>query len=211
MRNDKVFKLTVTAVMAALSYVAFAFIQIRIPLPGGGATSFHLGNAVCVLAALLLGGTYGGLAGALGMTIGDILDPIYIIYAPRTFILKFCIGLVTGLIAHKIGRITYSKDRKYVVKWTVIASIGGMLFNVVFDPVFGFFYNILVIGRTFAQAWALPNVLTTSVNAVASVIVAVLLYLPVRKALIKANMFVTVGKETDKKVVDNDEENTSDK
>ena len=197
MNKDKVFKLTVTAVMAALSYVAFTFLQIKIPLPGGNATSFHLGNAVCVLAALLLGGPYGGLAGALGMTIGDILDPIYIIYAPRTFILKFCIGLITGFTAHKIGRITFSRERKHVVKWTIIASVAGMLFNVIFDPAFGFLYNILVIGKTFAEAWVLPNVLTTTVNAAVSVTVAVLLYLPIRKALIKAGLFITIGKDKD--------------
>ncbi len=85
MRNEKVYKLTLTALMAALSYVVFTFLQIKIALPGGDATSLHLGNAVCVLGALLLGGVYGGLGGAIGMTIGDLLDPVYIIYAPKTF------------------------------------------------------------------------------------------------------------------------------
>ena len=47
MRNEKIYKLTLTALMAALSYVVFTFLQIKIPLPGGDATSFHLGNAVC--------------------------------------------------------------------------------------------------------------------------------------------------------------------
>ena len=78
MRNEKVQKLTLTALMAALSYVIFTFLQIKVTLPGGSATSFHLGNAVVVLAALLLGGVYGGIGGAIGMTIGDLLDPIYI-------------------------------------------------------------------------------------------------------------------------------------
>lgn len=98
MRNEKVYKLTLTALMAALSYVVFTFLQIKIALPGGDATSLHLGNAVCVLGALLIGGVYGGLGGAIGMTIGDLLDPVYIIYAPKTFLLKFCIGLITGLL-----------------------------------------------------------------------------------------------------------------
>ena len=61
MRNEKVQKLTLTALMAALSYVIFTFLQIKVTLPGGSATSFHLGNAVVVLAALLLGGVYGGI------------------------------------------------------------------------------------------------------------------------------------------------------
>ena len=46
MRNEKVYKLTLTALMAALSYVVFTFLQIKIALPGGDATSLHLGNAV---------------------------------------------------------------------------------------------------------------------------------------------------------------------
>lgn len=198
MKKDGVFKFTVTALMAALSYVVFTFLQIKVPIPGGNATSFHLGNAVCVLAALLLGGPLGGLAGAIGMTIGDILDPIYVIYAPRTFILKFCIGLITGFVAHKLGKITVSHDRNHVMRWTIIAAIAGMLFNVVFDPLFGFIYNVLIIGKSFAEAWVLPNLLTTSVNAVASVIVAVSLYFPIRKALIKADLYMIVGKDKEK-------------
>ena len=74
MRNEKVYKLTLTALMAALSYVVFTFLQIKIALPGGDATSLHLGNAFRVLAALLLGGGYGGLAEAVGMTIADLMD-----------------------------------------------------------------------------------------------------------------------------------------
>lgn len=33
MRNEKVYKLTLTALMAALSYVVFTFLQIKIALP----------------------------------------------------------------------------------------------------------------------------------------------------------------------------------
>jgi uncharacterized membrane protein len=62
---------------------------------------YPVGNAFCVLAALLLGGWYGGLAGAIGMTISDLLDPIYAMGAPKTFISKLFIGLITGLVAHK--------------------------------------------------------------------------------------------------------------
>ena len=99
MKNEKVWKIAMTGVFAALSYVVFTFLQFKIWLPGGDATSIHFGNAVCVLGALILGGVYGGIGGAIGMTIGDLLDPVYVVYAPKTFILKFCIGLIAGLIA----------------------------------------------------------------------------------------------------------------
>ena len=35
MRNEKLLKMVMTALMAALSYVVFTFLQIKITLPGG--------------------------------------------------------------------------------------------------------------------------------------------------------------------------------
>src|SRR5699024_8749854 len=99
------------------------------------------GNAFCVLAALLLGGGYGGMAGAIGMTIGDLLDPVYVTTAPKTFVLKLCIGLITGLVAHRIAHISESKDKKYALKWSILASVAGLGFNVIADPLVGYFYN----------------------------------------------------------------------
>ena len=142
-KNERIYKITMTGLMAALSYVVFTFLQIKIPLPGGDATSIHLGNAVCVLGALLLGGFYGGIGGALGMTIGDLFDPVYILYAPKTFLLKLCIGLITGFIAHRLGKISTSNNTGHVLKWTILAAIGGLLFNVIFDPLVGYFYKLL--------------------------------------------------------------------
>ena len=82
--DSRITKIALTGLFAALSYVVFTFLQVKITLPGGDATSIHLGNAVCVLGALVLGGFYGGLGGALGMTIGDLFDPVYVYYAPKT-------------------------------------------------------------------------------------------------------------------------------
>ncbi len=77
-QNSTIMKLAETALLAALCYVSFTFLQIKIPVPGGDATSLHIGNTFCVLGALLLGGWYGGLAGSIGMTIADLMDPVYI-------------------------------------------------------------------------------------------------------------------------------------
>ena len=145
-RNQTVIKLAQTALLAALCYVSFTYLQIKIPMPGGDATSIHIGNAFCVLAALLLGGLYGGLAGAIGMGIADIMDPIYITGAPKTFFLKLCIGLIVGLVAHRIARINESTDKKYVWKWSLIASIAGLGFNVIADPLAGYFTKCIFWG-----------------------------------------------------------------
>ena len=183
MKNEKLLKVVFTGIFAALSYVVFTFLQIKIPLPGGDATSIHLGNAVCVLGALLLGGVYGGLGGAIGMTIGDLLDPVYVVYAPKTLFLKFCIGFITGLIAHKLGHVSTETDNKKVLKWTIAASVCGLLFNVIFDPLIGYFYKLLILGKPAAELTLVWNVASTSINAVTSAIVSVLVYMALRPAL----------------------------
>lgn len=198
MKHDKTFQIAATGLIAALSYVVFTFLQIKIPLPGGDATSIHLGNAVCVLGALVLGGFLGGLGGALGMTIGDLMDPIYIIYAPKTFLLKFCIGLITGFIAHNLGHITQKTDRRDIAKWASLAAVGGLLFNVIFDPLIGYFYKLYIIGKPAADVTLAWNITSTSINAATSTLVSVLVYLALLPALKKSGLFFTNGKKGSK-------------
>jgi uncharacterized membrane protein len=191
--NKTIHKVSLTGLFAAMSYVVFTFLQFKITLPGGDATSIHLGNAVCVLGALLLGGLYGGLGGAIGMTIGDLFDPVYIIYAPKTFVLKLCIGLITGLVAHRIGKINESGNSRHILKWTILAAAAGLLFNVIFDPVVGYFYKLLILGKPAADLALVYNVASTSINAVTSGIVSVLIYMPLRNALVRSGLFSRIS------------------
>ena len=161
-------------IMAALSYLAFTFVQIKIST-GADFTSFHLGNTFCVLAALL----------------------VYITSAPKTFILKLCIGLITGLVAHRIGKITlrdsdgHTQKPKHVFLWTVLGSSAGMLFNVIAEPVLSYFYKRYILGVD-AEASAILakfQSLTTFVNAILTVIIAVALYTALRPALVRTGLF----------------------
>ncbi len=183
--NKKVMKLCQCALMAALCFVSFNYLQIKIPLPGGEQTSLHVGNAFCVLAALILGGGYGGLAGAVGMSIADILDPIYIYGAPKTFVLKLCIGLISGFVAHNIARINDSHDKAYVYKWSVIASVCGLGFNVIADPVASYFYKQYILGQPqeVAAILAKMGAITTLVNAIVSTILVAVVYNVLRPVL----------------------------
>ena len=140
----------------------------------------------------MLGGYWGGLAGAIGMTIGDLFDPVYVVYAPKTFILKFCIGLITGLIAHKLAHVSTETDTKKVYKWSFIAAVGGLLFNVIFDPLIGYFYKLAILGKPAAEVTLAWNVASTSINAVTSTIVAVLVYNALRPALKKSGLFFSI-------------------
>ncbi len=159
--------------------------QIKIPVPGGDATSLHIGNTFCVLGALLLGGWYGGLAGSIGMTIADLMDPVYITGAPKTFLpWKLCIGLITGLVAHKIAKINETNDKKYVFKWSLIASIAGLAFNVIADPHRWLFLQTV-------HSWSAPGSSEhpckikrrcSFVNAIVSTILVVIIYNAVRRS-----------------------------
>ena len=196
-QNSTIMKLAQTAIFAALCFVAFTFLQIKIPVPGGDATSLHIGNAFCVLGALFLGGWYGGLAGAIGMSIADILDPVYITVAPKTFVLKLCIGLITGLVAHKIAHINESNDRRYVCKWRTMAALYGLSFNVVADPLVGYFYKQIVLGQPqqMADVLAKMSAVTTFANAVVSVVLVGFLYNAARPALIKMQLLHITPKQ----------------
>ena len=186
-------KLCMAALFAALCYIGFTYCKIDIAV-GAEKTAFHLGNVFCVLAALFLGGFWGGMAGAVGMTIAD-LTTAYVTSAPKTFVLKLCIGLITGFIAHKVFRISKEEKRKIPLPVaTVISCAGGMVFNMIADPVVGYFYKTYILGvpQDAAKIWAKLGAMTTSVNAVIAVIAASVFYLALRPALKRSKLLPQV-------------------
>lgn len=187
--SEQVKRMAQAALFAALSYIMFTYFKIDINLPGGS-TAFHLGNTFVVLAALLLGGPLGGIAGALGLTLAD-LTTIYVTSAPKTFFLKLCIGLITGFVAHRCFHITKIRDKKKLAVATTVSSAAGLLFNVIADPLVGYFYKMYLFGIPQDASAALAKIatLTTGVNGILSLLCAVLLYLALRPVLIKADLF----------------------
>ena len=189
-RPTDVRTLSMAALFAALCYIGFTYCKIDIPV-GMEKTAFHLGNVFCVLAALFLGGLWGGMAGAVGMTIAD-LTTAYVTSAPKTFLLKLCIGLITGFVAHKIFKLSQDKENRKIplTVATVISCAAGMGFNIVADPLVGYFYKMYILGvpQEAASIWAKIGAITTSVNAVVAVVAATVLYMALRKAMKRSNL-----------------------
>ena len=182
-------KISIIGIMAALSFVAYEF--FRIPNVLGTGSSFHLGNTFTALTAMLLDGVSGGLAGAIGLALADIVagDPGYAI---TTFILKFIIGIVCGAFAHKVFHL---KDRDTANKGAyLVAVIGsafsGLLVNVFTDPFLGYFRNRYIFGQTVELASIATKIASgvTLVNSILSTICAVILYLALRPALAKNHL-----------------------
>ncbi len=179
--------------LAALCYIGFAFCKIDIPV-GPEKTAFHLGNTFCALAALLLGGYWGGLAGAIGMTIGD-LTTSYVTSAPKTFLLKLCIGLIVGLVAHKVFKLSRQHSAKYVTGVTILSCVCGLGFNVIADPIVGYFYKTYLLGvpQDASLLLAKMSAVTSFVNAIVAILVASLVYLALRPSLQKAGLFISLS------------------
>ncbi len=188
-------RLAQAGLLAALCYIGFSVFKIDLTV-GTEKTAFHFGNVFCVMAALLLGGYWGGLAGAIGMTVGD-LTTAYVTSAPKTFLLKLCIGLIVGLVAHKIFKLSRAHSAKYVTGVTILASACGMGFNIVADPLVGYFYKTYLLGvpQEISKALAKMSAVTTFVNAIVAVIAASFFYLALRPALKKSGLFVQLDAE----------------
>ncbi len=195
MKKNQVVKITYAGLMAALCYVGYAIF----PAINASGTKVHIGNAFVVLGALLLGGPYGGLAGAIGLSLADILGG-YAASAPRTFITKLVIGLVVGLVAHKIGHITDDHKKSQIVKWSVLATIAGLGFNCVFEPSLKYVWYTLLFPNAEKAASAIKALVAvttyaTLINAAINSVIAIVLYNALRPALAKADILPLPSKK----------------
>lgn len=91
-----------------------------------------------------------------------------------------------------MGHVSTESDNAKVLKWTIAAAVSGLLFNVIFDPLIGYFYKLVILGKPAAELTLAWNVASTSINAVTSAIVSVLVYMALRPALKKSGLFFTI-------------------
>lgn len=185
MTNLRTRKLVYTAMFAVINYVAFTYGKITIPVTAGTSTAIHIANAIVVLSSWFLGPVYGGLAGAIGLSIADILDPRYITSAPKTFLLKFLIGYLSGIVARHF-HLKEKTDRKEITGAAAVSAIAGLGFNVIADPIVGYLYRNYLLGvpQDAAKIIATWVAGATAINAVVCVFVSVILYLALYKSFL---------------------------
>lgn len=185
MTNAKTRKLVFTAMFAVINYVAFTYGKITIPVTTGTSTAIHIANAVVVLSAWFLGPIYGGLSGAVGLSIADVFDPRYITSAPKTFLLKFLIGFIAGTLANRF-HLREKEERKEIISITAISAAAALGFNVIADPIVGYFYRKYLLGipQEAAKIIATWVAGSTAINAVVCTIISVILYLALYKSFL---------------------------
>ena len=181
-KKSSIYDIVITALFAALCYVATSLLHVDIPTPVGK-TMMHAGNIFCLLSALLLGPLRGASADAIGMGLYDLLGG-WASSAPSTIIMRFCMGLVGGAVPKLGGK------EKHSFAWTVAGAAAGMVT-----------YYILYLGYSFVKDLVLGNAVatcladvgtkavTSGISGIISIIVASLLYVPFHKALTAAGYY----------------------
>lgn len=189
MKNSTL-RLTQAAMIAALAYIGFQFLRIDIPV-GPERTAFHLGNTFVVLGALMLGGGWGGAAGAVGLTLADLTSG-YVTSAPKTFFLKLLMGAIAGFVSRKVFHIETENDPKGQFRIALCSSAAALGVNVVADPVVGYFYKKYLFGlpQDWAAALAKVGSLTTAVNAAASVLCVCVIWSGLFRAMHRSQLFI---------------------
>lgn len=157
MQNNKVKKLVLSAVLAAITCAATA--AFSFPLPGNGFA--NLGDCFVIICGGLIGSWWGAAAAAVGSALADIILT-YVLYAPATFIIKGLMALVVFLIVRKSGSIVR----------IVIAAVSAEIIMVL-----GYFvFECFAIGTAGAAADIPGNAVQGLVGAVTgSVVLSVFL------------------------------------
>ncbi|MDU2558724.1 MULTISPECIES: ECF transporter S component [Anaerococcus] len=170
-------KLVYVALFTALVYIFSRFFQIPVVTPFGQ-TRFHLGNVFCLLAGILMGPGFGGLAAGLGSALFDLFDPVYFTSAPITFVTKFALAFVAGAIYRKRNELV---DKKRLV----IAAILGQLTYVFLYLLKTYITNKFVMGFTNEAVMAelIPKAGVSLFNALISIIIAFILAMPLLKSV----------------------------
>ena len=119
MNSKVVSKIVLTALFAALVYVATSIIRY----PTFGTQGYiNIGDSIVLLSAWLIGGVYGALAAGIGSALADLLAQ-YVTYVPGTFIIKFLMAIVAYLIFTALKKTNINKVVAYIVSGVVAEVI----------------------------------------------------------------------------------------
>ncbi|MBR5251010.1 MAG: ECF transporter S component, partial [Clostridia bacterium] len=146
-------KIALTALMSALIFVCTAYLII--PLPYG---YVNFGDTVILITSALLGPFAGGICGALGAGLADLVTG-YVMYMPFTVVIKFAEGVLFGFLFKLV-----KKNKKFYFFGTLLSLILST-----FLMGFGYFISNILL---FDVSVAIADVVYECIQAGASVVIA---------------------------------------
>lgn len=156
MRDMKIRKMVLAALMAALTYVATMVVQIPSPMQG----YVNLGDCCVLLSGWILGPWWGGAAAGIGSMLTDLLNG-YAHYAPGTLVIKTCMAVAAALILRAFQR----GDRPSLAGQLAGGAAAGTIL------VAGYFgYACLLLGKGLAAAASIPGNIVQAVFGLAAAV-----------------------------------------
>lgn len=166
MKNNKVFKMAVTAMFTAMIFLLTRFVSVPV------ATGYvHFGDALVYLVASTLGGPWAFFAAAVGEALADVAAG-WVSYAPATLIVKALIALPFVLVNKKSEKIL-----------TPITALFTILSGAI--TVGGYFVADLIIDK----AYAVVNIPGNIIQAVGSAVIFIILAAAFDAGKIKKKLF----------------------
>jgi len=163
MNYKKLNKIILASLIAAM--ICASALLIHLPIPGGNGY-LNISDAFCILAGILLGPVYGGIAAALGSSLCDLVLG-YAYYIPATAVIKGLVAVIAFFAAKKL--------RKHRYISYIIASICA---EVIMPPLY-FLYEYFALGYNMS---ALGNLGFNFLQGAVSALLAVLILAALSKA-----------------------------
>ena len=174
--NNKLFKVLEAGMYASLIIIAISF--IRVPMPSAIANTFvHPGNALVVLAALLMGYQRGMMAAGVGLFLFDVLNG----YASSA-VFTVIENLLVILIVEMIYRSIFNYQDKFMALVTLGIVAGASKVIIIFIK---YLVRQLILGAAFpaAMAAALSGLPASLFTALVTAILVPLLYYPMKQII----------------------------
>ncbi len=172
-------KLTLAGMMAAAALISFVYLRMEIPLLFGLTGKVYIGYTFILLTGLLAGRWYGAFAGAVGLTLADVMAG-YLTSAIPTFFSFLIMGYAAGVLADR-WRAGRGETKSMVL---TVSSLACIIFGLA-EPIIRSTFKYFVLGYPLPMAiGAAGNVLfATVLSAVPSIILAGMLYSALRRAM----------------------------
>ena len=167
------------AIVGVLSALIFALSTISIPI--GDISRIHFGNIMCLLGGLLFGPGIGGISAGIGSMLYDFTNPLYTPEFWITFLTKFAMGFVAGMLSRAL------KDRLPTLLRYTVAGLAGSFTYLALYVLKSVIMQHYVYGNAWAVVWPLVGgkALISGINGVVAVVASVMLA-PVLRAALKA-------------------------
>ena len=157
-KKQNINKLVLTAVFSVLICVLTMYPKLPVPLANGG--YIHMGDALIIVSAFILGPAYATVAAGIGSMLADCFSG-YAIYMPATLIIKAIVALLAALIFKAL------KDKKENIFLLLLVSTVSELIMVL-----GYFlFECVLYGVGSALVAALFNLVQAASGVILGAII----------------------------------------